>query len=601
MHKIEAGRCPCVLLEYGRPWILAMVVGVLLVFSSIGMGEPGTRAGVMILTNRSPDVALSDTFSMPGVLKPRRPHPKGPLFRPPGQRHRITVKFLDGVRARLVAENELSLIGTEVPAAMAEVVARYRLRLTPVFQDVERTERMCRRAAERSGCQPPDLNGTMHVEILSRGDVLEVARALQALDCVESIDIESLDVPPPPPGDIAPPTPNLESLQVYRGADPGYDVDYARTKGADGGGVRFSDCEYGYDAAHEDLVDAGITNCSRAAIHPSVYTNNWDEHGTAALGISMAQDNGYGVSGIAPRASTAFYSEWTTAGYSRTSAIADAVADSDAGDVMLLEMQTTGAGGGYGPAELDSTVWNLTKLATDSGIIVVAAAGNGNQNLDSATYASYMAMGDSGAIIVGAGTNAVAHLKLSYSTYGARVNVQAWGRLVASTGYGTYARYGSDDHQSYTDSFSGTSSASACVGGVVCALQSYVIGRLGTRLRPGELRDLLELTGHPQGGSGGHIGPAVSLSGAIGALPGKRLGVKNCVMGSPLPGDVSIGFVGIPFRSYRIEATSDLEGWATLETGVVASAGLTWCTLEGAANGHARRFFRVVEEAAAGP
>lgn len=559
----------------------------------------GIRAGVMVLTNRVASAAFGDVSSAGVGLRPRLAHPKGPLVQPPGRRHRLTVKFADGVRARAIANGHLSFLGGEIPAGLAPVIERYCLRLKPVYDDAGRMEWMCRRAAERSGRQQPDMNGTMRVEIFSRADVMAVARALHSLECVESVDIESVDVLPPPPGDISPPTPNLESLQAYRGANPGHDADYARARGADGAGVRYSDCEYAYDPSHEDLVDAGIVNRSRAPFDPIALS--YDDHGTAVLGISQAPNNGYGISGIAPRATGAFYSEYTTAGQNREGAIEDAIADSDVGDVILLEMQTTGAGGGYVPAEYSSAVWNKTKIATDSGIIVVAAAGNGNQDLDGSAYTAYRARGDSGAIIVGAGSATTAHSKVSYSTYGARVNVQAWGESVATTGYGTYARYGNDDRQSYRSDFNGTSSASACVAGVVCAIQSYAIARLGTRLDPGEMRELLQATGHGQGGSGGHIGPAVTLCGALNALPAERLCVKSCAVVSVVQGDVTISFVGIPFRSYRIEASPDMKVWSTLESGIVASVGLTSRTMDGAANGHARRFFRVAEETSGEP
>lgn len=583
-----------------RRWI---VLGLLAwVWGDVGAvcwAGAGIRAGVMVLTNRVASAAFGDVPAAGVGLRARLAHPKGPLVLPAGKRHRLTLKFADRVRARAIASGQLSFLGGDIPAGLAAVIERYRLRLKPVYDDVGRMEWMCRRAAERSGRQQPDMNGTMRVEILSRADVMAVARALQSLECVESVDIESMDVLPPPPGDISPPTPNLESLQAYRGANPGHDADYARARGAEGAGVRFSDCEYAYDPSHEDLVDAGIVNRSRAPFDPMALS--YDDHGTAVLGISQAPNNGYGISGIAPRASGAFYSEYTTAGYSREGAIEDAIADSDVGDVILLEMQTTGAGGGYVAAEYSSTVWNKTKIATDSGIIVVAAAGNGNQDLDGSAYAAYRARGDSGAIIVGAGSANATHSKMSFSTYGTRVNVQAWGESVATTGYGSYARYGNDDRQSYRSDFNGTSSASACVAGVACAVQSYAKARLGTALSPAEMRGLLQATGHAQGGTGGRIGPSVSLSGALDALPGRNLREGGCSVITSAQGDVSVCFVGIPFRSYRIEASPDLVAWSTLESRIVAGIGPTHRTLGGAALGFAARFFRVVEEGSAAP
>ena len=69
-------------------------------------------------------------------------------------------------------------------------------------------------------------------------------------------------------------------------------------------------------------------------------------------------------------------------------------------------MQTVGPGGSSGPAEIHPMVWLVTRLGTDAGVVIVAAAGNGEQDLDSADYDEYRGRGDSGAIIVGAGTSA---------------------------------------------------------------------------------------------------------------------------------------------------------------------------------------------------
>ena len=128
--------------------------------------------------------------------------------------------------------------------------------------------------------------------------------------------------------------------------------------------------------------------------------------------------------------------------------------------------------------------------------------------MDSDTFASYRARGDSGAIIVGAGSADLGHNKLGFSTFGSRVNVQGWGRSVFTLGYGTFAQVGGsgDINQFYTSSFSGTSSASAMLAGVCAALQSFAVARLGRRLTPAEMREVLTETGHPQG-TGGNIGP----------------------------------------------------------------------------------------------
>lgn len=545
-----------------------------------------SRAGSTRIEVRPPGAAVSHL---------RQPLAKAPLLPPAGKIHRITVKFQDVLAARILAADTLSLAASALPDGLVEVVRAHGLHLVPVYENAVLMDDLCRRAARRSGRPQPDLNGTFYASNDTGADLVAAARALQALACVECVDLESLDAPPPPPGDIAPATPDLESLQTHRGANPGFDANYARSLGVLGAGVHFSDCEYGYDPSHEDLMDANLTNRSRAAIHPDVYVNNWDDHGTAALGISLAPHNSYGVSGLAPQVRADFYSEYTTLGYDRNAAIAAAVTASTEGDVILLEMQATGAGGDYGPAELVSSVWTLTHTATDSGVIVVAAAGNGNQDLDSASYASYRAWGDSGAILVGAGSASTNHSKLSFSTYGARVSVQAWGESVFTTGYGAYTSYGGDEHQSYTAWFNGTSSASACAAGVVCALQSYVIATLGTRLMPGEMRSLLRATGFPQGGSGGLIGPALSLRRAIEALPTAPLRVEPAALPADLLSGPGLPFASVPFRTYAVEASTNLAGWTALPGAFLATNKLTYAPLTNAAPGRPRQFFRVVE------
>jgi hypothetical protein len=170
-------------------------------------------------------------------------------------------------------------------------------------------------------------------------------------------------------------------------------------------------------------------------------------------------------------------------------------------------------------------IWLLTQTASNAGITIVAAAGNGNQNLDAPFYASYMNRGDSGAIIVGAGSPNAAHNKLSFSTYGSRVDLQGWGSGVYTSGYGNVVMIGNDFNQGYTN-FSGTSSATPLVGACVVLLQSYYFEQTGLYLTPYELRDILKETGIPQG-SGGNIGPMPDMHAAIAYLNQNFLFVNN--------------------------------------------------------------------------
>merc|ERR550532_3035833 len=177
---------------------------------------------------------------------------------------------------------------------------------------------------------------------------------------------------------------------------------------------------------HQEFKNSRITEEANFPVG-----NEQRDHGTASVGIALGGD-GYGVKGLANKADGYFFSELPASGrYNRDRAVAAAVAKVRAGDIVLLEMQT---GRPYGPAELTQSIWDIVKMGTDAGVVIVAAAGNGNRNLDSATDASYRARGDSGAIIVGAGN--AQHRKQGFSTYGSRVDVQAWGRSVMTSGYG---------------------------------------------------------------------------------------------------------------------------------------------------------------------
>jgi len=332
-------------------------------------------------------------------------------------------------------------------------------------------------------------------------------------------------------------------IRDYHGPDPGLHMTCAWTYGARGQGIQIADCEYAFHLGTEDLCDIniepGVTFCP---ISPQ-FPESFYDHGTSVLGEMVALDNGYGWTGLVPDATAWFFPEtiWVEeCEPRRVTAITNAIATVDPGDIVLLEMQTSILDlYDFGPAELEYAVWELTRNATDSDIIVVAAAGNGDQNLDDAEcpdgpYCEYQSWGDSGAIIVGAGSADVNHEKLWLSTYGQRVNVQGWGWNVFTLGNVYFLpdqniELGDDVRQRYTYCFGGTSSTSAFIASAAAALQSLAEAELGYRLTPGDMRQLLIDTGIPQG-SGGHIGPFPDLAAAI-----LSLGVGNDCNSNGIP------------------------------------------------------------------
>jgi hypothetical protein len=155
------------------------------------------------------------------------------------------------------------------------------------------------------------------------------------------------------------------------------------------------------------------------------------------------------------------------------------------------------------------------RYAVERGIVVVEAAGNGSQNLDDAVYDTARpgfpawwrnpfrrTALDSGAVIVGAGAPPSGNQgpdrsRLDFSNFGACVDAQGWGREVVSTGYGNL-QGGTNVDLWYTDTFSGTSSASPIVVGALTCTQGVLRAHGRPRLSPARARELLRVTGSPQ-------------------------------------------------------------------------------------------------------
>ncbi|HCA06784.1 S8 family peptidase [Chryseobacterium sp.] len=354
-------------------------------------------------------------------------------------------------------------------------------------------------------------------------DAEKLARTLERFPEVEYVSVMSSTPIEPPFVKAFVATPDLESLQTYLNDNPGINAKYAWSRGITGQNIRIRDVEYGFYKTHEMLSNQNSIQLEPGySPNAGLANNNYRDHGTAVVSILGSVKDNIGLSGAAYSASQIKgYMEWTTVGYNRASAVSRSINASQAGDIILYEMQTGGKDGQYCPAEYDSVIWDLTKAATDSGIIIIAAAGNGNQNLDDPFYAAYRARGNSGAIIVGAGSPNTTHSKLSFSTFGNRVDVQGWGSNVLAAGYGSYQKYDNDNNRTY-NYFSGTSSATPVVASAATLIQSYYYQTTGQYLTPSAMKNLLISTGIPQGGTvvNQKIGPFPNVKNAILQLEG---------------------------------------------------------------------------------
>jgi hypothetical protein len=442
---------------------------------------------------------------------------KGQLYLTPGvDEYNLLVKFsastgpdLDA-NSRLIFRQRRPLAKTTAQQSMLSMKFKRVVTLTP--EELARI-RSGTRSSLPGRVDIIEFSGMMFVDLpgADKNRLLQLGQELETLDDVEYCSLQPLQGPPPPAADLSPTTPDYTSQQGWLGPDPGSDFRYAWTVNAMGQGVTVRDIEDSWgNLDHEDFSPPPP---DVAYVLPR-YSDTYADHGKAIFGMIFAQHNGYGVDGGAPSASGRCYSFQTSStGQNRPAAMTRMVTDARRGDVLLLEMQATGPDGNLCPADIDQAIWDQTKRATDSGVVVIGTGGNGGANLDAAAYAPYRARGDNGVIMEGAGSANTSHTRLSFSSYGAPVHVQGWGQSVVTTGYGTLANLSGDGRQSYSNSFGGTSSGGGHVAGAAAVLQSYALQRLSRPLAPREMRTIFISTGIPQGGTE-HIGPLPNLRAA---------------------------------------------------------------------------------------
>lgn len=327
-------------------------------------------------------------------------------------------------------------------------------------------------ATMAAAASQPVFNSYVVIEPPAGADPLDVARSLTERGDVEIAYVEGGPTPPP----VNPGNNPLSGNQGYQAAAPiGIDAHWAWSV-ADGSGVDFVDLEQGWTLNHEDLIAAGIGIISGV-------NQAYPGHGTAVLGEVVGVDNTIGVVGIAPSARTRVVSQYRTAtNYQTADAIRSAMSVMRAGDVLLLEAQTTyPPGTAYLPVEVEQAVYDAIRAATDAGIVVVEAGGNGSVDLDTfqdmtgrhVLNRSSPDFRDSGAIMVGAAASTSPHGRLSFSNFGSRIDCYAWGENVQSTGDG----WTGNATNTYTPSFGGTSGASPIVTGAAILLQAWAVGR----------------------------------------------------------------------------------------------------------------------------
>lgn len=487
------------------------------------------------------------------------------IFEPGVHKSMVDIKFREGRNIRL-RNGDLVSTGNNDLQAFNELLATQDVAFIERGFDApeEELEAIVNRFANASGPKLLDYNlfYTIHLNDVTNADAF--LEALRQLEIIESASFyyhplvhTELQAPSLPgtlstqsvmPQQAGSGTGDFSNQQGYLLPAPnGIDANYAHQQsGGMGEDIRIVDMELSWNLNHEDVDCCFFTAGSRSDNGFAI------SHGTAVLGVISGQDDGNGITGIAPDARLGVVSWYRGRVEDR---IRQAVEQLRPGDVLLLEGQIainpdgSGCNGsdqsGCFPIEAERTGKNYNPIAEAvlSGIIVVEAAGNSLINLDDpnvygGSLVPQMSRDafdflDSGAIMVGAGhppnSSAPARSRIQLlnwgSNYGSRVDVQAWGLGVVTAGGNPSPfddLFNGGNNREYTRSFSGTSSASAIIAGAVASLQGIRKASGQPLYNSLEMRDLLVSTGTPQPAESGHIGPLPDLKAAIEAMDGPQ-------------------------------------------------------------------------------
>src|SRR5215218_493066 len=411
--------------------------------------------------------------------------------------YRIVIKFADHLHLTNEGDHVFANEKSHEYTNLNKLLRGFCIRKLFISINAEQITGLVYKAKTRDeNYQPPNF---LNYYVIDFSTKTEAQQALDALIVQETVDAAYMEINPvlPPAIDETGNTQNIRQ-NYFDPAPAGIDAKYAwQFKGGDGtASIKYIDIEQGWIENHESvfantLVSSGISHSS------------FRDHGTAVLGIINMKGNEVAGPGITPEANGYIISQWRPDGsFNTAEAVLAAICNLCFGDILLLQTQA------YDPiskktcpVEICNANFELIRLATALGIIVIEPGGNGNgtsgNDLDAFTTTNGKAslnrfspdFKDSGAVIVAAASSASPHKKISYSNYGSRIDCYAWGENVSTAG--AFPNSSGTAINTYTKKFGGTSSASAIITGTAIAIQSISEANYNRRLSPAEMRKIL--------------------------------------------------------------------------------------------------------------
>lgn len=279
-------------------------------------------------------------------------------------------------------------------------------------------------------------------------------------------------------------TPDLSSYQKYLDEPHGMNVRNAWARGNTGQLAVIRHIDFGVNSFHEDLQNKNITIVTNNGTTKEEILKN--SHGTASVGVISAENNGFGVTGIAHSAKL----------YSYYIANADRVLeDARPGDIVSFEYARM-HNEKMVPGTILKSFWDKIYNLTQKGVIVLNVAGNGSVDLSQSS--NFIDYGDHGGILVGACSPNNGR-RISFSNYGHSTSlVNSWGSEIATTGYKNLYGRGDDTTTWYNNAYGGTSGSTPLCAAALGLLQSHAKS-MGVMLTPESMRTLLKKSSYTEG------------------------------------------------------------------------------------------------------